>query len=103
MIERFARPYADALLTASGSVQSFQDVRKELGAIASAMGELPALSQMVSNPGIPLEAKQATLTEITTKMGLGSLASKFLHTLLSNQRLAKLPEVLSAVDELLDR
>lgn len=103
MIDRFARPYADALFSVAGSVDAVREVRGELGRFAEALDLVPSLRQMVANPGIPREAKQTTLREITGHLGVGALASRFLDTLLSNQRLQSLGSILAAVDELLDR
>ncbi|MEM1248269.1 MAG: ATP synthase F1 subunit delta [Acidobacteriota bacterium] len=103
MIERFARPYADALFATAGSVDEVRGVRAELGRFADALENVPALRQMIANPGIPREAKQATLREVSGQLGLGNLAGKFLDTLLSNQRLQSLPVVIGAIDELIHR
>lgn len=103
MIERFARPYADALFSTAGSADEVRGVRAELGRFAEALETVPALRQMIANPGIPREAKQATLREVTGQLGLGSLTGRFLDTLLGNRRLQSLPSVIEAIDELLDR
>lgn len=102
MIERFSRPYADSLFTAAGSVEAAAAARTELATFAAAMEELPRLRQTVANPGIPREAKLATLHEIGDKLGLSRLSSRFLELLLDNQRLVHLPQVLEALGDLLD-
>lgn len=103
MIDRFARPYADALFSVAGSVDTVREVRGELGRFADALDSVPSLGQMVANPGIPREAKQTTLDQISGQMGLSPLTTRFLGTLLGNQRLQSLSSILGAVDELLDR
>ncbi len=103
MIERFARPYADALFSVADSTDDVAAIRRELGGFAQAMADAPSLGQMVANPGIPREAKEATLQELAGKMGLGRITSNLLETLLRNQRLPQLGAVLDAIDDRLDR
>ena len=103
MIYRYARPYAQALMGAAGSVEAAQTTREELAAFAEAMRAVPRLGRMASNPGVPPATKRAVVDEIAGMLSAGDLARRLLRLLLDNYRLVQLPAILEAIDELLDR
>ena len=103
MIYRYARPYAQALMGAAGSLEAAQATRDELTAFAEAMRAVPRLGRMASNPGVPPATKRAVVDEIAGMQGAGALAQRMLRLLLDNYRLVHLPAILEAIDELLDR
>ncbi len=103
MIYRYARPYAQALMGAAGSLEAAQATRDELTAFAEAMRVVPRLGRMASNPGVPPATKRAVVDEIAGMQGAGALAQRMLRLLLDNYRLVHLPAILEAIDELLDR
>ena len=103
MIYRYARPYAQALMGAAGSLEAAQATRDELAAFAEAMRAVPRLARMASNPGVPPATKRAVVDEIAGMQGAGALAQRMLRLLLDNYRLVHLPAILEAIDDLLDR
>ena len=103
MIYRYARPYAQALMGAAGSVEAAQATRDELAAFAEAMRSVPRLGRMASNPGVPPATKREVVDEIAGMLNAGDLARRLLRLLLDNYRLIHLPAIHEAIDELLDR
>lgn len=103
MIYRYARPYAQALMGAAGSVELAQATRDELVAFAEAMRTVPRLGRMASNPGVPPATKRAVVEEIADMLDADQLTRRLLRLLLDNYRLVHLPAIIEAVDELLDR
>jgi F-type H+-transporting ATPase subunit delta len=103
MIYRYARPYAQALMGAAGSLEAAQATRDELAAFAEGMRAVPRLARMASNPGVPPATKRAVVDEIADMLSVGDLTRRLLRLLLDNYRLVHLPAILEAIDELLDR
>lgn len=103
MILRFARPYAQALLKVAGSDQKALEIRDQLASFAEAMKKVPAIAQMSSNPGVPMETKKKVVSEIALQLGLDNQACNFIDLLLTNFRLGFLPEILDTIDDLLNK
>ncbi len=103
MIYRYARPYAQALMGAAGTVEKAQATRDDLAAFVEAMRRVPRLGRMASNPGVPPATKREVVHEIADMLGAGDLTRRLLRLLLDNYRLVHLPAILEAIDELLDR
>ena len=100
---RFARPYAEALLSVAGSPEQAAAVRDELAAVAAAIRDVPALAAMVSNPVLPVPAKRQAIASIASRMGLSPLALRVLQALAGRHRLGRLGEVVATLSEILDR
>ncbi len=98
----FARPYAQALLRTTPGGET-QVVRAELASFEEAMTKVPALARMVGNPGIPMHTKKKVTADVAQQLGLGEQAKSFVDLLLSNYRLTHLSDILTVVDDLLDR
>lgn len=103
MIPRFARPYAEALLRTARSTEKAVATRDELRRFAELMERTPALGRLFGNPGVPRATKERIFAAASEGLGLGPLALSFLRLLLANYRLARLPEVLAALDSVLNR
>ena len=103
MIQRFARPYADALLKVAGTTAEATTVRDQLRGLRDAMNQVPGIAKMTANPAIPMEHKRRILQEIGGGLGLGDLAFRFVFLLLSNYRLHHLPAVVEALEAELNR
>lgn len=103
MIYRYARPYAQALMSAAGSLDAAQATRDELAAFADAMRAVPRLVRMASNPGVPAATKRDVVDEIADMMDTGDLTRRMLRLLLDNYRMVYLPAILEAIDEAIDR
>lgn len=98
MIQRFARPYAEALLKVAGTTDRAVEVRDQLRALGDAMDQVPGIAKMAANPAVPMEGKRRILREIGGRLGLGDLALRFVFLLLSNYRLHHLPAVVEALE-----
>lgn len=103
MIRRFARPYAQALIKAAGTLDAAQALRDELRSFRDAMAAVPGIAKMATNPAVPMERKSAIVGEIASHLGVQGLAERFLLLLLDNYRLQHLPTVLDALETELNR
>lgn len=103
MIQRFARPYAEALLKQAGTPAEAIPVRDQLRALRDAMAEVPALGRMAANPAVPMDDKRRILGEIGGRLGMGDLALRFVSLLLAKYRLHQLPAVVEALEAELNR
>ena len=101
-MRRFARPYAEALLSAAGSTERAVEAREQLRGFSEAMEAEPRLRKVVANPAIPEEAKEKVLEALADELGLEPLARRFLHALLTRYKLDRLAEILEGVDERLN-
>lgn len=103
MIQRFARPYAQALLAVAGGIDEAVAVRDQLRALKDAMEAVPGIGKMAANPAVPMEGKLRILRQLAERLGLGDLALRFVELLLSNYRLRYLPVVLEALEAEVNR
>lgn len=102
-MQRFARPYAEALLSTAETTERVQQIRDQLRGFADLMEAEERLRRMAVDPAIPLEVKERILEGLADKLDLDPLSRRFLHALLSRFRLHRLEEVLEGVEELLNR
>jgi F-type H+-transporting ATPase subunit delta len=100
---RFARPYAEALLTVAGSTAKAAEVRDELARLAALMVEVPALQAAVANPVLPLPAKKQAIDKVADRLGMSPLARRVVGALLARHRLARLDELVVTLGDILDR
>jgi F-type H+-transporting ATPase subunit delta len=103
MSNRFARPYAKALLATAASDEAAKEVRRQLRHFAEAVTQVPQLTKMASSPAIPIEVKEEVLTEICGMFELERLAKSFLTLLMKNYRLIHLEAILESLDQILNR
>lgn len=103
MIQRFARPYADALLKVAGTTEQAVAVRDQLRAMREAMRQVPGVAKMAANPAVPMEDKRRIVQQIGERLGFGELALRFVLLLLSNFRLQHLPAVVEVLEAEVNR
>ncbi len=103
MITKLGRPYAEAFLKSLGSVGAAEDALSQLRSVEAAMEQVPALKAMAANPGVPEKAKLAAMSEVADSLGLGQSVRRLVEVLLQNYRLVRLPEIVEAFEELLNR
>lgn len=103
MIQRFARPYAEALLKVAGTTAGAVAVRDQLRALRDAMGEVPGIGKMAANPAVPMEDKRRIMEEIGGLLSLSDLALRFVFLLLAHYRLHHLPAVVEALETEVNR
>jgi F-type H+-transporting ATPase subunit delta len=98
MIRRFARPYAQALIKVSSSLDEAQELRDQIRAFRDAMDAVPGIAKMAANPAVPMDQKRDIVRKITSQIGVRDLAERFVLLLLDNYRLQHLPAVLEALE-----
>lgn len=104
MIERFTKPYLDALFEVAGSPDAVEALLPAFVEFEAMLGSSDDLRRLIQNPGIDRGRKQKVVEELVARNALApALALRFLTTLLHNRRLHKLPQVLSALRERLDK
>lgn len=103
MTRRHARPYAQALWTAAGSIDGAVAVRAELVRLVEALTEVPALGAMSVNPAVPMATKERILAEVGRQLGLSELATRLVGMLIRNYRLNLLPLVHETFSERVNR
>ncbi len=97
MIRRFARPYARAIMAASGSPQKANEVRGELMRFASALQKSTELRELYANPGIDQSTKIDITGQLARKMKASDFAAKTLDVLVRNHRINDLDAILEAL------
>lgn len=102
MTERFARPYADALL--QSAPESFDAARwsAPLRDVAAAIADNGVLRAVLANPSVKAEAKREIVAALGAKGGVDALGERFLRLLLDNGRIVRLGEILDAIREAVD-
>jgi F-type H+-transporting ATPase subunit delta len=103
MVERFTKPYLDALFDVAGGPDGVEALLPALSAFDALLGTSDDLRRLVQNPGIDRARKQKVVEEVAARSAVDGLALRFLTTLLHNRRLHKLSQVLSAIRERLDK
>jgi F-type H+-transporting ATPase subunit delta len=97
MIRRFARPYARAIMDASGSPAKANELRGELMRFGSALRGANDLREFYANPGVEQSAKLEVTATLARKMKASELAAKTLEVLVRNHRINDLDAILEAL------
>ena len=103
MIQRFARPYAQAVLASAASLEEAQTVRDQVRLFRNAMNAVPGLTKMSANPALPMDTKRSVVRKVAAHLGISGLAERLLLLLLENYRLQHLPTVLEALETEVNR
>ena len=103
MAAPFARPYVDALRDVAGSLDAFEALVEPLADLARAVSGSEELRTFFLDPSVAREAKAATLEDVAGKLGITGLALKAGLVLLSNRRIGRAGELVSAMRERVDR
>jgi F-type H+-transporting ATPase subunit delta len=93
--------YARALFAAAREAGKLDQIGAELGALAAALEEVPALRAFLRNPQIDPPDKAATLDEIAS--GADELLRNFLRLMVEKGRAGELAAVYEELDALLAR
>jgi F-type H+-transporting ATPase subunit delta len=92
------RMYARALFEAAQEAGRVEAVAGDLGAIASAMDDVPELRTFLRNPQIEPEGKAAVLEQVAA--GADELVRNFVRLLAEKGRAGELPEIGAELDAL---
>lgn len=98
-----AKRYARALTEAAAETNALEAVGAELARLATVWHEEPAMAQFFLNPGILLRNKEETLRNLSKRMKLSPLITRFLELLLSRKRMQALPAVARMYVELMNK
>lgn len=102
MSERFARPYADALLQSVPPAFDAARWSAPLRDVAAAIAGSAVLRAVLSNPAVRPDAKREIVVALAGKAGVDALGVRFLRLLLDNGRILRLSEILGAIREAVD-
>ena len=89
--------YARALFDVAVKEQiGLEAIETQLAAFASLFDEHPPLAKVLLNPAVPAVRKGLAVAELTSKLGTPPVVAKLLALLAQRDRLALVPELLSA-------
>lgn len=100
-----AKPYAKAFFDVmrDGAPDRLETVIDELERMAQALASVPELNRVLVAPTLSPEAKTAVVDQVLDTLAISEPARRFLHVLQRHYRMAHLPEVIRAYQELVDR
>ena len=101
-MNRLARPYAQALIGAAGSLDEAETIQSELSEFLEMTQQVPALATMAVSPSVPIEAKQKVLEAVADAASFLPLTRRFLNALLTRHRLGYLGEILAGLTEMVN-
>jgi F-type H+-transporting ATPase subunit delta len=93
---RYARALLDVAVKEKGDLPQ---IEQELAAFVDLFTQHPALEKVLVNPAIPVQRKQATVTELVGRLRTSSMVAKLLALLAARDRLVLLPDLLTAYRE----
>merc|ERR1711934_1104620 len=91
--------YATSLWKVASEQGKLAAVEKDLANFKGHLG-VPAVQQLLTNPSIPADAKNAAVEALTEKMGYADCTNNFFKILAENGRLAELEAVMGKFDEI---
>ncbi|MFN7989895.1 MAG: ATP synthase F1 subunit delta [Thermoanaerobaculia bacterium] len=99
----FARPYVDALFEVAGSPDAVEALLPSLDTVARALETNEELRAFLANPGVGRKEKRGLVEAIAGSANAPVLAARLLRALLDRGRILRLPAVLAAVRDQVDR
>jgi len=93
---RYARALLDVSVSESGDLAK---VETDLAAFVALFAQYPALQKVLMNPAVPVQRKQGTVSELTTRLGTTPVLSKLIALLAERDRLVLLPDLLASYRE----
>lgn len=101
-LQTVARRYASALADVVIERREQRDVQQEINLWASMIDSNPQLKEVFANPTVSYDQKKLLLQELLARTRPRDTTASFLRVLLTNQRLAQLPEIAERFDHILD-
>jgi F-type H+-transporting ATPase subunit delta len=101
-LQTVARRYALALADVVIERREEREVQAEIKDWASMIDGNPHLKEVFANPTVAYEQKRALLEELISRTRVRETTGSFLRVLLTNQRVAELPEIAERFDHILD-
>jgi F-type H+-transporting ATPase subunit delta len=102
VISRYVEALAD-VVTGSGSVIRPEVALEELRAFDTALGSSIALRSALASPSVPAARKRAVVDRIADQLRLSRIIRNFLFVLIDHRRIAQMPQILPALELVLDR
>ena len=101
-VQIVARRYSTALADVALEKKEATEVQRELSAWEQMIAASPALQEIIRNPTIAFDQKQALLKSLIQRTRPRQTTANFLNVLLHNQRLTDLAEINRRFTEVLD-
>lgn len=101
-LQTVARRYASALADVVIERKEEREVQKEIDLWASMIDSNPQLKEVFANPTVSHDRKKLVLQELIARTRVRETTASFLRVLLTNQRLAQLPEIAARFGLVLD-
>jgi F-type H+-transporting ATPase subunit delta len=101
-LQTVARRYASALADVVIERREEREVQNEVDAWASMIANNPQLKEVFANPTVAYDQKRAVLEDLLARSRVRETTASFLRVLLTNQRLAQLPEIAERFGQILD-
>jgi F-type H+-transporting ATPase subunit delta len=101
-LQTVARRYASALADVVIERREEREVQNELDVWASMIDGNPQLKEVFANPTVSYDQKKRVLQELLARTRVRETTASFLRVLLSNQRLAELPQISERFGQVLD-
>lgn len=102
MTGSLARRYARALLGLARDGGAVAAAGEELGGAAATFADV-ALASVVLNPAIPAGVRRGIVRRVVERLGVSPVVGNLIRLLADRDRLALLPDVARAYDNLVDR
>jgi len=101
-LQTIARRYATALAEVAVERKEVDLVQREIDSWAALIEDNALLREVLSNPTVAYDKKQAVLEELISRTRVAETTGSFLRVLLKNQRLAQLKYVAERFGQVLD-
>ncbi len=103
LARRYARALADIIFAEKVPAERLRDelqkVKQNLTDFAALLRQSPELSNVLANPAVGREQKQALLSRLRDLLKMATISRNFLGVLLEHRRLDQLDAVLAAFDQ----
>lgn len=96
-----SRQYANALADIALQQGATEPVLKQLGDFGALYAESAELRNVLSTPGLALEAKHAVIQKLAARLGASKIVQNFLFIIADHRRMHELPEIVAAFQEVI--
>jgi F-type H+-transporting ATPase subunit delta len=100
---KVARRYAQALIELCDEAQNHAMIGKQLAAFATTYAASAELRGVLTDPGVPAEARRGVLTAVLTKLMAAPVTRNFLFVLVDNDRIDQVAAIAAEFERHLDR
>ncbi|MGE5183198.1 MAG: ATP synthase F1 subunit delta, partial [Acidobacteriota bacterium] len=97
-----ARRYAKAILEIGQEHKTTDKIAADLRSLAKAMHDSTELVTSLTNPAIRRADRRKVIDELLSRIGAHQLTKNTVHLLLDGERLASLPDISRALDQMIE-